>query len=441
MYKGKDRKTVPLFEELFPFGGKLDENNRWLRISELIPWDKLETKYSLYFSEIGRPGLDSRLVVGLFLLKHMSDLSDKEVVLELQENPYWQAFCGLEHFASGSLLNDSSLSKLRKRLGTKYFKELEEETYKVLVERKIIKAKGMLVDATVFPENVKRPNDVGLLNDARQWLVDNLKYFGKKTGKQYRTYCRKAKKVYLEFSKKRRKTKKDINRTKKQMLQYVIRNINQMHDVIEKLKQSSFEVSQKVRDKLQTAMTIYSQQFEMYKKNIHRVKDRIVSFHRPYVRPVKRGKMGKDVEFGPKASLTHVDGFLFLDYFSHDNYSEAKTEVVEKQIKDYWDLFGRKPPSLTGDKLYGNRENRGLLKDKEIKDAFCPLGRKKNNPSSKNRWFKKKQKERNRIEGHFGNGKEHYGLDRIKYNGVEGAELWVRAGIMAMNLKTALKRM
>lgn len=51
MYKGKDRKTIPLFNKLFPFGGKLDENNRWLRVAELIPWEELESDYASYFSE------------------------------------------------------------------------------------------------------------------------------------------------------------------------------------------------------------------------------------------------------------------------------------------------------------------------------------------------------------------------------------------------------
>lgn len=41
MYRSKDRRTRSLFPELFPFGGKLDENNRWLRIAELIPWEEL----------------------------------------------------------------------------------------------------------------------------------------------------------------------------------------------------------------------------------------------------------------------------------------------------------------------------------------------------------------------------------------------------------------
>lgn len=31
MYQPKDRETLPLFPELFPFGGRLNENNRWLR--------------------------------------------------------------------------------------------------------------------------------------------------------------------------------------------------------------------------------------------------------------------------------------------------------------------------------------------------------------------------------------------------------------------------
>jgi len=41
MYSGKDGRVVPLFEELFPFGGQLEADNRWLRIANLIPWKEL----------------------------------------------------------------------------------------------------------------------------------------------------------------------------------------------------------------------------------------------------------------------------------------------------------------------------------------------------------------------------------------------------------------
>jgi len=72
MYKAQDRQTMHLFEELFPFGGKLDVGNRWLKIAGLIPWEILEKKYAACFSDRGRPGTDARLAVGLFLLKPLT---------------------------------------------------------------------------------------------------------------------------------------------------------------------------------------------------------------------------------------------------------------------------------------------------------------------------------------------------------------------------------
>jgi len=60
MYKPKDRKTQVLFPELFPFGGSLDEQNRWLRIAALIPWEELEFEYLKYFSDAGRPAKDAQ---------------------------------------------------------------------------------------------------------------------------------------------------------------------------------------------------------------------------------------------------------------------------------------------------------------------------------------------------------------------------------------------
>ena len=443
MYKGKDRNTEYLFKELFPFGGKLEENNRWLKIKELIPWEELEEGYSKYFSTTGRPGLDGRLVIGLLLLKHMSKLSDREVVQGLKENPYWQAFCGYEHFVTEELIDSSSLTKARKRLGAKYFRELEKKTYRVLIERRIIRGRGLLVDGTVFPEKIKYPNDVGLLNDVREWLVrewlvKNIKETGRKIGEKCRTYRRKAKKAYLEFTKKQIKSKKAVRKATKQMLQYVRRNLKQAGKVLGKAMIVGEIIGQETLKKLKVAELIYKQQYEMYKNKTHKVQDRIVSFWREYVRPIKRGKSGKEVEFGPRCALSHVGGYLFLDSMSHDNVLESGTDIVREQLKNFSDKFGRKPAYLTGDNLYGSRQNRELLVKEGVRGAFKQLGRKKKGLPGPDLWFKKKQKERNRIEGHFGHSKEHYGLDKIKYHSRDGSEMWIRAGILAMNLKTAL---
>ena len=441
MYKSRDSKTPYLFEELFPFGGKLDENNRWIKIAKLIPWEDLERSYATHFSDRGRPAKESRLVVGMFLLKHMSCKSDEQIVLELLENPYWQSFCGLESFATSKTIEPSTLSRLRKRLGAEYVRELEEMTYAVLIEKKIIKAKGILCDGTVIPENVKYPNDIDLLNDVRKWAVENIKRVGKVIGKKYRTYCRKGHKTYLNFAKSKRKTKKQIKKKKKQMLQYVRRNLKQVQEVLEEAKRVGAKGLHHITARIDVAVEIFNQQMTMYVEKSTRVKNRIVSFHRPWVRPIKRGKNGKDVEFGAKTAMSHVDGFLFLDKTNHDNFSEASDDVVRRQIENYEKRFNKKPPSFTGDNAYGSRDNRKMLEDEMgIRTSFVRLGKKKSSKDKLTRWFKKKQKERNRIEGHFGHGKEHYQLDCARYHGKDGSEIWTRGSILAMNLMTAMAR-
>jgi len=70
-----DIPTGELFQDIFPFGGGLDPDNRWIKMSGIVPWDELEREYASKLSRLGRPALDARLVLGLLILKHVSNLS------------------------------------------------------------------------------------------------------------------------------------------------------------------------------------------------------------------------------------------------------------------------------------------------------------------------------------------------------------------------------
>lgn len=54
-----------------------------------------------------------------------------------------------------------------------------------------------------------------------------------------------------------------------------------------------------------------------------------------------------------------------------------------------------------------------LEEEMQIKTSFVRLGKRQKSEQIFDRWFRRKQKERNRIEGNFGNGKEHYRLDHL----------------------------
>jgi hypothetical protein len=168
LYRSKDKQNENLFSEIFPFGGSLDEENQWIKLSNLIPWDKMDGIYARYFSEIGRPGKDSRLVTGLIIIKHWKGYSDRDLIDQFLENPYLQYFCGYEHFVRKGEIHYSTLSKLRKRLGKDYFKKFEKELVRVLVKEKIVKARVVMLDATVSPANISYPTDIKLLNVVRE---------------------------------------------------------------------------------------------------------------------------------------------------------------------------------------------------------------------------------------------------------------------------------
>jgi len=112
MIRYRSEKQLPLEGFETPFETALDKNNRWVKLSECIPWDVLADSYYQTLSvKEGRPAKDARLVIGAVIIKHKLCLSNEETVDQIQddsmdgggrapsgtsaENPYLQYFVGL----------------------------------------------------------------------------------------------------------------------------------------------------------------------------------------------------------------------------------------------------------------------------------------------------------------------------------------------------------
>lgn len=443
MCRPKDRQTLPLFPELFKLGERLRADNRRMKLAELIEWEELEILYRSYFSAgRGRPAKDSRLVCGLLTVRHITTDSDEKVIERFLESPHVQWFCGYETFVTGDEIDSSLLSKMRKRPGVKFFKEFEDKLIKALVARRILKRGSHLLDAAVIPANIEYPTDVKLLNRARTWLVVGIKRISKRLNlKNIRTYRRVARLLYTGFQKKRRKTRKTIRLMRGKMLRFVRRNIRQLEELLGGCGERMTEAELgKLCGKLLVVKALYAQQLEMWKTKARSTANRIVSLHLPRVRPIVRGKDGHNVEFGPKALLSWVGGFAFLDRLEFEAYNEG--QHLKESLERYRERFGDYPPDSTGDGIFGSRDNRDVLKGLKVRGGFKALGRPPKECESEKRWLRKKRGLRNsRMEGIIGHGKGHFGLDRIRYTIPDGEEMWTRMGLIGMNLMTAIKKM
>ena len=89
MIRSHSHKQLSLAEFDWPFQTALDEDNRWVKMSECIPRDALSEGYCQSLSvRQGRPAKDARLVIAAVIIKHKLCLSDEETVAQIQENPY-----------------------------------------------------------------------------------------------------------------------------------------------------------------------------------------------------------------------------------------------------------------------------------------------------------------------------------------------------------------
>jgi hypothetical protein len=142
----------------------------------------------------------------------------------------------------------------------------------------------------------------------------------------------------------------------------------------------------------------------MLENNAPRVDGRIISLSQPQVRPLKRGKAGRETESGAKLSLSVVDGFSFVDHLGWDNYNES-LDLVE-QIHTVHRRFGVYPESVHADKIYRTRANRAFCKAHGIRLGGPPLGRPPKHVSAADqRQAAADEPTRNRVEGKFGQEK------------------------------------
>jgi len=117
--------------------GKLDGNNRWVRMAEAIPWHEAELLYARKFpSKTGASALTVRMALGSLIIKEKLCLIDQETVEQIKENPYLQYFIGLEHYHYEAPFDSSLLTHFGKRFKHTDLATLQEQLRLQGIERK-----------------------------------------------------------------------------------------------------------------------------------------------------------------------------------------------------------------------------------------------------------------------------------------------------------------
>ena len=363
-------------------------------------------------------------------LKHYLGLSDALLIERINTDWSMQQFCGIQ-LRSDEVIRDTNLpswwrSYLGQHLNIEAMQKVFASYWKVEMQETNLSSE----DATCYESRLSFPTPVKLV-----WQCCNRVYLSyqtiRKQLRQRATRCNydKHKTAFLTYQKSRRKTKRGEKKLLKSLLKFLHRLL-ELHKQLVEEKQLS--LSNKQRAQLLTVTTVYEQQHDKVYGKVEKIKDRIVSLNKPYIRPIVRGKETKAVEFGCKVNKLQVNGLSFIEHLSFDAFNEGTR--LKSTVALHRELFGR-CTHHSADKIYATNENRRYCRQQGITTNFVPKGRQKHGHVEQSKVMRSLlDRERGtRLEGSFGNEKNHYLLDKVNARNAVTEKCWIFFGMMTAN--------
>jgi Transposase domain (DUF772). len=292
-----------------------------LILAQKLPWELFEQEFAPLYAERGRPGKPIRLMVGLLLLKQIENLSDERVVEAWVQNPYYQSFCGMEHFQWHFPCDPSELVHFRKRIGEAGMEKIFQASVALFGKKSL--EDDVVVDTTVQEKDITFPTDTKLRIKAieRCWKIAEEEDLVLR-----RSYRRELKHVrrIIRFN----KGKKKEDRKK---VAAAIRRVKTManallRDIERKLSTDTLKVRE---SELSLCRQVINQE--------RQDKNKIYSLHEPQVCCIAKGKEHKKYEFGSKAAVaitkTHCI-IVGVKSFSHNEYDGDTLKSILPQVEE-----------------------------------------------------------------------------------------------------------
>jgi len=395
------------------------------KIYTAIPWNELVESFGIREQKKGRTYLFSpKGRLGLMFLKHYANCSDKKLIEQLNSNLDYQLFCDID-LGFERLTNYKIVSQIRCELSDKLAIDQVEKILFNSWKSQISCTNQIVMDATCYESELRYPTIQKLLWECVHWLYTQLRKNCKVLGvKMIRSKYNKWKQRYLGFSKMRRKTKSKRVGLTRSLLGLLSKFI-----AFEKELRTNYDLDFKSKyyRRIATIEKIYTQQQEHFDTG-EKIRNRIVSIHKDYIRPIVRGKEIKPVEFGAKVNKVQIDGISFIEHINFNAFHEGNR--FQKTVEKAQILTRRKVKLAGADKIYATNKNRTYCSSKSIQTDFIPKGRKPKNDGEKKKVRTLISKERaTRLEGSFGKDKEHYHLKKIKAKTKKNEILWIFCGI------------
>ena len=405
---------------------------------------------------IGRPSVPMETYLRMMFLKFRYRLGYQTLCREVGDSISWQRFCRIPF--GTRVPHPTTLMKLTRRCGDAAVAGLNDTLLAKAAEHKLLRTDKVRADTTVVEAAVAYPTDSGLLAKAVGSMTRTIRRIqaaGGATRTRVRDRRRSAGQRARSIAAKLR-LRGAAAREEGQAA--VLRITGELGDIAQSVMAGAQAVVRNARRGLRTTGGRRRGQLHRALNDLDTLLEcttcvvdqtrsrlagvmpdsatRVVSLHDVDARPIRKGRLGKPVEFGYKAQVVDNADGVILDHIVEIG-NPADAPQLAPAIARITERAGRVPTAVTADRGYGYAAVEADLHHLGVRRVAIPRASK---PSAARREFEHRKAFRTKVkwrtgcEGRINHLKRGYGWNRTELTTLTGARTWCGHGVFAHNL-------
>jgi transposase, IS5 family len=421
-------------------------------------WDREAVARGRSAKGHGRPTIPMQTYVRLMVLKHRYGWGYETLMREVSDSFHLRRFCLIA--IDEEVPDESTVRKLTRRLGPETVAELSRLVIAKAERETRFRARAVRIDSTVVEADVRYPTDAGLAADGVRTLAREGKRLAAKLAgpearvrDRSRATGRRLRAIGRTLRRRTGEAKAEVLSLTGEVGKLLSASTREARALAGEARRTARALarSRKAKASRQAARILagakrletWAGRSEKVVEQIGKrlagepIKDRLVSIFDPDARPIRKGKLGKQTEFGYVEQLAEVTpntkpgarGFILPPASAPGNPGE--NELLPQTVAEL-ERLGLSPREVALD---------GGFQTNASVEALAPLAPERTfiagraSPSSR-RTQRRLARYRVGVEGRISHLKRRHGLRRSRLKGGEGERTWTGWAVLVYNVET-----
>ncbi len=351
--------------------------------------------------------------------------------------------------------DDTTLMRWAKLIGPQTLESLNERVVELARSLRVTRGRKLRTDGTVVETNIHYPTDSSL-------LADGVRVLGRLLGKAkavvgegvksglFRDRSRSVRRLARSIGEMVRRRGQQVEGERKgayeRLLEIAEASRKQAGKVRESLLEQSGEIAEGLAQKLEHFEGLVGKVIEQTRRRVIEGEsvpsaEKVVSIFEEHTSIIRRGKAGRDTEYGHKVWIDEVDGGIISGHRVLAGNPSDSTQL-EPALENHKLVFGKPPELVSADRGVYSPENESKCERMGVLQACLPKpGRKsaEREAHERQKWFRRGMRYRAGVEGRISVMKRRGYLGRCRDKAEQGFVRWVGWGVLTANLETVAR--